>query len=163
MTRIILTTPPPPHTHLPRKNATLLIGKKKQQQQQQKKNNRSWQYRLVKRLCYLLKLSSGTKICACRADNSVKNWRNLPINNSKPDLLNVIIYVLSRYSLEPPHRGGYNEYPQSVFLSRNKNNIRVFYLKIFRFWRWNFLYIWIGMFSLCLKNKWRKGNTNKVF
>ena len=25
-----------------------------------------------------------------------------------------------RYSLEPPHRGGSNEYPQSMFLSRNK-------------------------------------------
>ena len=24
------------------------------------------------------------------------------------------------YSLEPPRRGGYNEYPQSKFLSRNK-------------------------------------------
>ena len=27
-----------------------------------------------------------------------------------------------RYSLEPPHRGGANEYPQSMFLSRNKKN-----------------------------------------
>ena len=28
------------------------------------------------------------------------------------------------YSLEPPHRGGSNEYPQSMFLSRNmKNNV----------------------------------------
>ena len=26
------------------------------------------------------------------------------------------------YSLEPPWRGGSNEYPQSMFLSRNKNN-----------------------------------------
>ena len=26
------------------------------------------------------------------------------------------------YSLEPPRRGGSNEYPQSMFLSRNKNN-----------------------------------------
>ena len=26
------------------------------------------------------------------------------------------------YSLEPPHRGGSNEYPQSMFLSRNKEN-----------------------------------------
>ena len=26
------------------------------------------------------------------------------------------------YSLEPPQRGGSNEYPQSVFLSRNKKN-----------------------------------------
>ena len=24
------------------------------------------------------------------------------------------------YSLEPPYRGGSNEYPQSIFLSRNK-------------------------------------------
>ena len=28
------------------------------------------------------------------------------------------------YSLEPPRRGGSNEYPQSMFLSRNeKNNV----------------------------------------
>ena len=27
------------------------------------------------------------------------------------------------YSLEPPRRGGSNEYRQSMFLSRNKNNI----------------------------------------
>ena len=26
------------------------------------------------------------------------------------------------YSLEPPHRGGSNEYPQFMFLSRNKKN-----------------------------------------
>ena len=26
----------------------------------------------------------------------------------------------SAYSLEPPHRGGSNEYPQSMFLSRKK-------------------------------------------
>ena len=26
------------------------------------------------------------------------------------------------YSLEPPHRGGSNKYPQSMFLSRNKKN-----------------------------------------
>ena len=34
------------------------------------------------------------------------------------------------YSLEPPHRRGSNEYPQSMFLSRNVKNIRIFYLKI---------------------------------
>ena len=28
------------------------------------------------------------------------------------------------YSLEPPHRGGSNEYPQSMFLSKNKKNRR---------------------------------------
>ena len=30
------------------------------------------------------------------------------------------------YSLEPPRRGGSNEYPQYMFLSRNMKNIRVF-------------------------------------
>ena len=34
------------------------------------------------------------------------------------------------YSLEPARRGGSNEYPQSMFLSRNLKNI--FYLKILR-------------------------------
>ena len=44
-----------------------------------------------------------------------------------------IIFLISAqnidcgYSLEPPRRGGSNEYPQSMFLSRNmKKNIRVF-------------------------------------
>ena len=27
------------------------------------------------------------------------------------------------YSLEPPRRGGSNEYPQSMFSSRNKKNV----------------------------------------
>ena len=27
------------------------------------------------------------------------------------------------YSLEPPRQGGSNEYPQSMFLSRNKKNV----------------------------------------
>ena len=40
------------------------------------------------------------------------------------------------YSLEPPHRGGSNEYPQSMFLSRNeKNNVypckpQFYYIKL---------------------------------
>ena len=32
------------------------------------------------------------------------------------------LWVLVRTSLEPPRRGGSNEYPQSMFLSRNKKN-----------------------------------------
>ena len=41
-----------------------------------------------------------------------------------------------RYSLEPPHWGGSNEYPQSMFLSRNnKNNVypckpQFYYIKV---------------------------------
>ena len=37
------------------------------------------------------------------------------------------------YSLEPPRRGGSNEYPQSTFY-RNMKNIRIFTLKISFFW-----------------------------
>ena len=64
-----------------------------------------------------------------------------------------IIFLISAqnidcgYSLEPPRRGGSNEYPQSMFLSRNMKNIRIFYLKIFSFWWWNVQYIWIDVFS----------------
>ena len=50
---------------------------------------------LVKIPCYLLKLLSGNEnMGVSRADNSVKIWRNLPISNSIPDLLNVNIYPL---------------------------------------------------------------------
>ena len=40
------------------------------------------------------------------------------------------------YSLEPPRRGGSNEYPQSMFLNRNKeNNVypckpQIYYIKV---------------------------------
>ena len=47
------------------------------------------------------------------------------------------------YSLEPPRRGGSNEYPQSMFWTEIWN----FYLKTFSFLWWNFQYIWIGVFS----------------
>ena len=43
--------------------------------------------------CYLLKLSAGNEnMGVSRADNSVKIWRNLPISNSKTDLLKVNAY-----------------------------------------------------------------------
>ena len=41
-----------------------------------------------------------------------------------------------RYSLEPPRQGGSNEYPQSMFLSRNKKNnvypckLQFYYIKV---------------------------------
>ena len=34
------------------------------------------------------------------------------------------------YLLEPPRRGSSNEYPQSMFLSRNIKKYQIFYLKI---------------------------------
>ena len=51
------------------------------------------------------------------------------------------------YSLEPPRRGGSNEYPQSMFLSRNKkNNVypckpQFYYIKVGQYY--------IGTFSWC--------------
>ena len=50
-----------------------------------------------------------------------------------------IIFLISAqhvecgYSLEPPRRGGSNEYQQSMFLSRNMKNMSFFYLKNFQF------------------------------
>ena len=37
------------------------------------------------------------------------------------------------YPLEPPRRGGSNVYPQSMFWSKNKKNIKSFPVKIFNF------------------------------
>ena len=48
---------------------------------------------LIKIPCYLLKLSPGNEnMGVSQADTSVKIWRNLPISNPKPDLLNVNAY-----------------------------------------------------------------------
>ena len=52
----------------------------------------------------------------------------LPPNNENFQLKYSDIFNISAqnidcgYSLEPPRRGGSNEYPQSMFLSRNKKN-----------------------------------------
>ena len=46
---------------------------------------------------------------------------NLQIKNS--DIFHISAqYIDCGYLLEPPRRGGSNEYPQSMFLSRNKKN-----------------------------------------
>ena len=50
-----------------------------------------------------------------------KNWKNSPIKNS--DIFHISTQNIdSGYSLEPPRRGGSNEYPHSMFLDRNKKN-----------------------------------------
>ena len=46
---------------------------------------------------------------------------NFPIKNS--DIFHISAQNIDcGYSLEPPRRGGSNEYPQSMILSRNKKN-----------------------------------------
>ena len=54
------------------------------------------------------------------------------------------------YSLEPPLRGGSNEYPQSMFLNRNKKN-NVYPCKLqFYYKKWGLRgQNYIGMFSWC--------------
>ena len=55
----------------------------------------------------------------------------------KSDILYISVQNIDfGYSLEPPRRGGSNEYPQSMFLSRNmKNNVypckpQFYYVKV---------------------------------
>ena len=46
---------------------------------------------------------------------------NFQIKNS--DIIHISAQNMDcEYSLEPPRRGGSNEYPQSMFLSKNKKN-----------------------------------------
>ena len=54
------------------------------------------------------------------------------------------------YKLEHPRRGGSNEYPQSIFWAEIWKISEFLYLKIFSFWRWNFLYIAIGDFFVMI-------------
>ena len=64
-----------------------------------------------------------TKTCLFKyiENFTTKKNENFKIKNSD-------IFLISAqnidcwYSLEPPRRGGSNEYPQSMFLSRNKRN-----------------------------------------
>ena len=77
----------------------------------------------------------------CRKSNETKIWwlhyENTPIqiyrkfnlqNWKFSDKKNSDSFIISAqnkdcgYSLEPPRRGGSNEYPQSMFLSRDKEN-----------------------------------------
>ena len=49
-----------------------------------------------------------------------KNWK---FSDKNSDMFHISAQKIDRgYSLEPLRRSGSNEYPQSVFLSRNKKN-----------------------------------------
>ena len=51
---------------------------------------------------------------------TTKNWK---FSDKTSDIFrNSAHNIVCRYSLEPPRRGDSNEYPQSMFLSRNKKN-----------------------------------------
>ena len=57
-------------------------------------------------------------------------------SGKKPDIFHISAQNIDcGYSLKPPRRGGSNKYPQSMFLSRNKNNAypckpQFYYIKV---------------------------------
>ena len=67
------------------------------------------------------KLITKTRLFKYTENFTTKKWIFSDKKNS--DIFQVSAQNIDCwYSLEPPHRGGSNEYPQSVVLSRNKKN-----------------------------------------
>ena len=65
--------------------------------------------------------SSMLKILAQKKKKKKKKNENCQIKNS--DIFHICAQNINcGYSLEPPRRSGSNEYPHSMFLSRNKKN-----------------------------------------
>ena len=67
-----------------------------------------------------IRCSHITKTCLFEyiENFTIKNWT---ISDKKSDIFHMFAQNIDcGYSLEPPRRGGSNEYPQSMFLSRNK-------------------------------------------
>ena len=56
---------------------------------------------------------------------TTKNWK-FSDKNSDIFFIFLIKIIDCGYSLEPPHWGSSNEYPQSMFLSRNKKKKRIY-------------------------------------
>ena len=83
-----------------------------------------------------------------------KNWK---FSDKNPDIFhNSAQNMDCGYSLEPPRRGGSNEYPQSMFLSRNKkNNV---YLCIPQFYYIKVGFKRIKIIEVCL----RDGNVSGI-
>ena len=81
-------------------------------------NHRCLAYPSVK-VCKTVYITK-THLCKCIENFTAKNW-NFSDKNS--DIFHFSAQNIDcRYSLEPPRRGGSNEYPQSMFLTRNKKN-----------------------------------------
>ena len=81
--------------------------------------------------CHITK----TRLFKYTENFTTKKWQFFQIKNS--DNFHIFAQNIDcGYSLEPPRRGGSNEYPQYMFLSRNnKNNIypckpQFYYIKV---------------------------------
>ena len=75
---------------------------------------------VLAKFCSFIRLITKTHLFKYIDNFTSKNWK---ISDKK---LWYFSYFCSKHrlwsSLEPPRRGGSNEYPQSMFLSRNKEN-----------------------------------------
>ena len=64
-----------------------------------------------------------TKTCLFKYTENCTTKKNENFQIKKSDIFHISAQNINcGYSLEPPRRGGSNEYPQSMFLSRNKKN-----------------------------------------
>ena len=67
-------------------------------------------------------------LCECHYETHLFGYtENFTTQTESFEIKSDIFYISAQnidcgYSLEPPHQGGSNEYPQSMFLSRNKEN-----------------------------------------
>ena len=78
--------------------------------------------------CLIKKFATITKTCLYNVDPLKAHFYIVKLGFTG---VYIILLISAQnidcgYSLEPPRRGGSNEYPQSMFLSRNLKNIRIF-------------------------------------
>ena len=52
----------------------------------------------------------------------IQTYRKFYLKKKRKIFIFLLKNIDCEYSLEPPQRGGSNEYPQSMFLSKNKKN-----------------------------------------
>ena len=61
-----------------------------------------------------------TRLFKCIENFTTKNWK---FSDKNSDIFRISAQnIVCGYSLEPPHWGGSNKHPQSMFLSWNKKN-----------------------------------------
>ena len=80
--------------------------------------------------------NSITKTCLYNFDPLKPHFYTVELGFTGVYIIFLILFknIDCGYSLEPPRRGGSNEYPQALFLSRNMKKYQIFYLKTFSFW-----------------------------
>ena len=62
-----------------------------------------------------------TRLFKCIENFTTKNWK---FSGKNSDIFHISAENIDcGYTLEPPRRGGSNEYPQSMYLSRNKKKM----------------------------------------